>query len=66
MELKITVTYKVDGGIDEELDEKIVNEYKDRGHKWLGQGLDLISGVRDISFTRDSHALSTPEVPLNA
>jgi len=48
MDKKILVTYQ--GPLDMELDKKIKVALEGIGAEWTGQGTDLTTNVRDISF----------------
>lgn len=47
-----TITIKVEypGPLDQELDKKIRAGMEAIGAKWIGQGMDLTTAVRDIVF----------------
>ena len=41
------------GEVDQELDAEIGEFFESKGFKWTGQGMDLITNVRDIRFIKD-------------
>lgn len=52
MKQRITINYN--GALDKDLDERLAGllEFPPLNFKWLGQGYNLITNVRDISFER--------------
>lgn len=48
----LTVTYEK--GIDSELDRRLIAAIEPLGYEWYGQGIEIQSGKRDISFREKS------------
>lgn len=46
----LTITYR--GGIDSELDKKIISAIEPLGYEWYGQGTVIGTGIRDIAFKK--------------
>lgn len=47
---KVNVSYKLPEGIDEKMDQTIINALESVGLKWYAQGYSFESGERDIAF----------------
>lgn len=48
--MKLTLSYKVREIPNFDLDEEIQNALEGIGLNWIGRGLDLETGLRDIQF----------------
>ena len=48
--MKIKITYT--GGIDRDLDRKILDFFEGLGFVWTGQGIELENHIRDIAFEK--------------